>query len=200
MDFNLKQEFNRKLIHLSSSIYPILYMFFSKEIMIAITLVLFLAVFLWDLLRIKGFEFKILLFLNKFLRKKELKRFVGATFFLASMFLVILLFPKDIAILSMFILIFCDTSAALVGKTFGKLKIKALDKSLEGFLAFNIVGFIIVSIYLNITYEIIGYNLYLLSFLAVFIAGVAELFSNKLKIDDNFFITLAFATSLYVFL
>ena len=200
MDFNLKQEFNRKLIHLSSSIYPILYMFISKELMVSITAVLFAGILLWDLLRIKGFEFKYLVFLNQFIRAKESKRLIGATFFLASMLLVIILFPKDIAIVSIFILILCDTFAALAGKAFGRIKIKSLGKSLEGLLAFNLVGFIIVSIYLNISYENAGYSLYLLSFLAVFITGIVELFSNKLKIDDNFSITLVSAICLYFFL
>ncbi len=200
MNFNFKQEFNRKLIHLSSSIYPILYMFFTKEVMVVITSVVLASVFLWDFCRLIKIELQFLSFINKFIREKESKRLIGATYFLASILLVIILFPKNIAIVSMFILIFCDTFAALIGKSIGKLKIKSLDKSIEGFIAFIITGFFILCIYLQIVYETVTYNLYLLSFISICITGMVELFSNKVKIDDNFSITLVSALCLYFFL
>ncbi|MCL2566590.1 MAG: SEC59/DGK1/VTE5 family protein [Alphaproteobacteria bacterium] len=199
MDFNLKQEFNRKLIHLSSSIYPIAYIFLSKNIMAAIVAILFLAVFLWDCCRIRGYNFRIITIFSSFVREKESKRFIGATYFLAAILLVVVIFPKYIAIVSMFVLIFCDTAAALIGKTFGKNKIKGTHKSLEGFIAFIITGLVIMIIYLQLR-NIADINSYLLAFLAVFITGMVELFSDNFKIDDNLSITLAMSICLYFFL
>ncbi|MDR2007420.1 MAG: hypothetical protein LBQ34_00410 [Alphaproteobacteria bacterium] len=208
MDFNFKQELNRKLIHLSSSIYPIAYLFLSKPVMITIIAVLFVAILFWDIARLKKINLKIITMFSGFVREKESAKLTGATYFLAAILLVIVLFPKDIAIISMFVLIFCDTAAALFGKAFGKTKIKGTNKSLVGFIAFIAVGFIIMIIYLN-TGEffinprfnnIVDISAYLLVFIPVIIAGLVELYSDKIRIDDNFSITLTIAICLYILL
>jgi dolichol kinase len=73
---------------------------------------------------------------------------MGSTYFLFSTLLTILLFPKSIAIASLFILILADTSAALVGKGIGKISI--FGKTLEGSIAFFFCALLIVWIYPNL--------------------------------------------------
>lgn len=68
------------------------------------------------------------------LRKNEFKKFSSMTIFLVSMFITILLFQKNIAIIASSFLIFGDSFSKLFGLAFGKHKI--LDKSLEGSLAY----------------------------------------------------------------
>jgi len=51
------------------------------------------------------------------------------------MFLVVLLFSKEVAIASLCILVFADISSALVGTHLGKIKITK-NKTLEGTIVF----------------------------------------------------------------
>jgi len=190
MEFTFKQELYRKLIHLSSIVYPISYFFVSKQLMSILLITLFLLCFIWDILRIK--QINLFKFANIFLREKEInnKHLTGATWFLLSCSLVVVIFPQPVAILSILILIFCDTIAALIGKAFGKTKIPYIEKkSLEGFLAFIILGLIISYYFTN--YFNIPYNIY--NPLAVIISAIIELIAKKIKIDDNFGITISFA-------
>ena len=83
------------------------------------------------------------------------------------------IFPKNIAVFSMFILCFSDTLAALFGRKFGKIKIG--NKSLEGFFAFIFSGLLISCIFQNIPFFI--------RFASVIFAGLIEL--NSIKINDN---------------
>ena len=73
---------------------------------------------------------------------------MGSTYFLFSSLLVILLFPKPIAIASLLILVLSDTSAALVGRGIGKVSF--WGKTLEGSMAFFICSLLIVWIYPNL--------------------------------------------------
>ena len=70
---------------------------------------------------------------------------MGSTYFLLSSSLILILFPKTIAIVSLLILILSDTCAALVGKGIGKISI--FGKTLEGSMAFFFSALLIVWIY-----------------------------------------------------
>jgi dolichol kinase len=84
-------------------------------------------------------------FLGTVLREEERDTLMGSTYFLFSSILVILFFPKPIAIVSLLILILSDTAAALVGKVVGRIRI--FGKTLEGSLAFFFTSLIIVWVY-----------------------------------------------------
>lgn len=196
MEFSFKKEINRKLIHLSSLIYPLSYHFFDKKEMISILLILFLIVFTWDLLRIRSLESKLLKFLHVFLRHSEInnKKFTGATWFMLSFLIVTIFFPRYIAVLSMVVLIIGDTFAALIGKKYGKTKI--FNKSLEGLIAF-IVSSLLVSYGYIFALDIelpLEHNIFLI--LAIIIAAFAELISKHISIDDNLIIPIIFASIL----
>jgi len=82
------------------------------------------------------------------------------------------------------VMVLSDTSAALIGRKYGMIKI--IDKSLEGSLAFFITTLVILAS----AYKF-GMPLTLLHIIVVgFLSTLAELFSNKLNLDDNIFVSL----------
>ena len=192
---DMKKELLRKSVHLSSIVYPLLYLFIEKHFMVYMLAMLFVLVFLWDILRINNIELKLLSFINSVLREKEIKnkQFAGATWFLLSSFIVVTLFKKDVAIMALLILVICDTVAAIVGKSLGKTKI--LDKSLEGFASFIFFGVLIVLIYSLLNNFDINFKYIILSFIVVVITATSELIANKIKLDDNLLITIVFSIS-----
>ena len=143
-----KYEVMRKSIHLASLLIPIVYYFISAgvalKILIPITL---LSIFL----DISRFYSPLLekLFNNTFgflMRAHEIdrtkKNLSGATYVFISAIFSIAVFPKQIFLLAFPVLILSDTAAALFGRRFGKHKF--LSKSLEGTIAFFVVGCIVV--------------------------------------------------------
>ena len=114
--------------------------------------------------------------------EKDFKKnlFTGGTYYALGIFLALLLFPKEVAVLSILIMIWCDTMAALIGKKFGKRKIIG-DKSLEGSLAFVITGILLVFI---LQFFFPEYNFYKAGFITVFLAAVFEQISF-IRINDN---------------
>ena len=150
-----KSEYIRKLIHLSNLTIPISYYYVFQDkrfflICLFFLVLIFVAV---DLLREKNKYIKIFfnLFFNRMMRKHELDgALTGASWVMISAFVTILIFPKNIAILSLIFMSIGDTVAGLAGRAIGKLKIG--EKTVEGFL----MGFLACAL--------ISYNYKLLSF------------------------------------
>lgn len=110
--------------------------------------------------------------------------FTGGTYILISFFICILFFNKEIAILSMLIIVISDTAAAVTGKTIGKRKIGT--KTLEGGIAFFVTAMILFFIVIKPN----DLTLIYIGFLSVFLTAVFELI--PLKADDNITIPLFF--------
>jgi len=141
-------EIKRKIVHFATLVIPVGYALTSEETVILFLVPLFLALLLVDLLRHFHPGMSSLFrkyFFGRVLREEEKPALMGATYFIFSTLLTILLFPKPIAIASIFILIVSDTAAALVGKGVGRVKI--FGKTLEGSMAFLITSLLIVWIY-----------------------------------------------------
>lgn len=179
----MKKEIFRKLIHLSSIIYPILYIFFlSKKQMLFITCSIAVFLIMLDIIRkyctpIKRISAKIFYYVC---REKELEGAVlGSTYFMIGTFLTILFFSKKIAVASLFILIISDTAASLVGKAVPSRKLYQ-HKSLSGFIAF-IISSIIISAFFN--------YFFIIPSIAV---AFLELYAQKLRIDDNLLIPVSY--------
>lgn len=192
---SIRAEIKRKLIHLSSLWIPFIYLFLDKVAMIyAVGSVALIALSIESLrTRSKKFNSLFIKAFKQILRKDELnisQQMTGAGYFMFASFLTIFIFSKEIAIISLLILIICDTFASIVGRLWGRDKI--LNKSFQGFLAFLICGIIIVSIS---DYYFFLYNIPMLlsGYSALFIVATLELFSSKLKMNDNFIIPLFFA-------
>ena len=183
----MKQEIIRKLIHLSSLIYPLAYIFLlSKPTMIKITLYLLCLLIVVDFLRIKYTKFQSLC--NKlfglFSRKEEREgKIYGSTYFMCGIFLTILFFPKYTAITSMFVLIISDTAASIFGKMIKSKKI-IKEKTIFGFLSFVCTATIIIFCF----GQSFNFNTFLIALLIAFITGAVELFAKVICIDDNLLI------------
>tara|TARA_Y100001935_G_scaffold144425_1_gene119283 strand:+ start:936 stop:1523 length:588 start_codon:yes stop_codon:yes gene_type:complete len=186
-----KSEYIRKLIHLSNLIIPISYYYvFQDKRFFLISLFFFVLIFLAiDLFREKNKYIKILfnLFFNRMMRKHELNgALTGASWVMISAFFTILIFPKNIAILSLIFMSVGDTVAGLVGRRVGKLKIG--EKTLEGF----VFGFLACAI-ISYNYKLIPFSISIYGSLVGMIFEVLPL-----PLDDNLKIPLSSASIMFV--
>ena len=186
-----KSEYIRKLIHLSNLIIPISYYYvFQDKRFFLISLFFFVLIFLAiDLFREKNKYIKILfnLFFNRMMRKHELNgALTGASWVMISAFFTILIFPKNIAILSLIFMSVGDTVAGLVGRRVGKLNIG--EKTLEGF----VFGFLACAI-ISYNYKLIPFSISIYGSLVGMIFEVLPL-----PLDDNLKIPLSSASIMFV--
>ena len=186
-----KSEYIRKLIHLSNLTIPISYYYvFQDKRFFLISLFFFVLIFLAiDLFRDKNKYIKILfnLFFNRMMRKHELNgALTGASWVMISAFFTILIFPKNIAILSLIFMSVGDTVAGLVGRKIGKLKIG--EKTVEGF----VFGFLACAI-ISYNYKLIPFSISIYGSLVGMIFEVLPL-----PLDDNLKIPLSSASIMYV--
>jgi dolichol kinase len=182
----------RKILRLAAIIFPILYLFISKSQILWFTGIVLGIMLIPEIARFASPKSALAKFWKKLLfKEKEEKMKISAiTLFLISAFIIILLFEKNIAIASIFIMIFGDLIAGIIGRLFGKhIVVRKTHKTIEGFLAFFWYCFIISLI---LTY-FINLNIYLLLIASLF-AAAAELFSYR--IDDNLTVGLVAAISM----
>jgi dolichol kinase len=114
--------------------------------------------------------------------EKDFKRnlFTGGTYYAIGIFLSVLLFPKEVAVFSILIMIWCDTMAALVGKKYGTRKLIG-TKTTEGSIAFIFTGVLLV---FALQYLFPEFNFYKAGFITVILAAVFEQLSF-IRINDN---------------
>jgi dolichol kinase len=169
---------------------PSIYYFISRELALTILGILSLLALAIDLGRYRFTKFGELFYkifgflLRKHEKDKIKKNLNGATYVLLSAFLGVLILPKLIFINAFAILIISDSSAALIGRRYGKTPF--LKKSLQGTLAFFISAIIVIVFapkYDNLFGE------YLIGILAAIVGSIVENISNDL-VDDNLSIPL----------
>lgn len=188
---SFKKELYRKLIHLSSLWIPALIYFVKPEISISVFATIFIGDVILEYGNYKKWRwarrtFGLLFY--RALRNKELKRsrlqLSGGAYVMLSAIACTLLFPANIAVVAMTVMLISDTCAALFGKAYGTRRLYK-NKSLEGTVAFFISALAIMMIYnfiLPVTY---------VSIIAAFVATLAEMFEDKIDVDDNFSIPLS---------
>ena len=186
-----KSEYIRKLIHLSNLTIPISYYYvFQDKTFFLLCLFFLVLIFISiDLLREKNKYIKIFfnLFFNRMMRKHELDgALTGASWVMISAFVTILIFPKNIAILSLIFMSVGDTVAGLVGRKIGKLKIG--EKTVEGF----VFGFLACAI-ISYNYKLIPFSISIYGSLVGMIFEVLPL-----PLDDNLKIPLSSASIMYL--
>jgi len=190
-------ELIRKGIHLSSLSIPVIYFFISRPAALTILIPLTLLFGLSDLARlfVPAFGELYRKFFGFLLRRHELnagrRRLNGATYVLLSATLCVWLFPKIIVITAFAILIISDTSAALIGRKFGRHPF--LGKSFEGTTAFFMSGLLVVALAPKIAYLPAEY---LIGVLAAALGAVVEALSGDI-IDDNLSIPIAISLAMW---
>jgi dolichol kinase len=191
-EIDIKYEFYRKSIHVVSTIIPIIYIFTSREfIVLLVGIGTFLMVVVDVLKRYsKPFGNFYNSIFGKILRADESnfdkKLFTGGTYYAFGIFLSLVFFSKEIAIVSILTMIWSDTLAAIYGRNFGKIKLYG-KKTLEGSITFFVSGvliFFILSLFLD------GYFFWKAAFVALFVTTLFELFVSK--INDNLAIPLVY--------
>lgn len=187
MNHELKTEIYRKSLHLSSLWMPVFIYFMPRVwslVLFGGGLILNLIIEYLNFRRVRAASNIFRRIFQKILRSKENNRKVftpsGSVYVLAAAFLSCVFFPPLIAAAGLAVMLVSDTIAALVGKRFGRLKIYK-KKSLVGSIAFFVSALIIV-------WSINGLSFSTL--IACFLATMAELYEDRLKIDDNLSIPL----------
>ena len=192
----MREEIFRKSVHLSSLTYPIIYFLFLTKIqMITLVFCIMLFVIVGDLVRVKTKWLNNIF--NIILRDGEKNGGLsGATFFMIGTFLTVLIFNKNIAIASLFVLVISDTAAAIFGKLIKSKKILG-DKSVAGCFAFLASSIMITLVSFYLFRWTSNYNL-LHIFIPCFVTTIAELFAKKIHMDDNILIPIVFGLSIYL--
>ncbi|MGE5353197.1 MAG: diacylglycerol/polyprenol kinase family protein [Acidobacteriota bacterium] len=130
------------------------------------------------------------------LRKHEMdhkkRNLNGATYVLVSALICVLILPKVFFLTAFSVLILSDSSAALIGRKFGKHKF--LFKSLEGTLAFFISACLVVAFAPKVAHLPAEY---IIGIIAVAIGAIAENISYGWA-DDNLTIPLSIGLVMWI--
>jgi dolichol kinase len=178
MDFF--DELNRKLVHLSSVSIPIGIYFLPKRTCLQILFLLTVLFLSIEILRMvhRPTSRIFYTFFGPILRRKERFTLTGSTTLLMSSLVCVLVFQKPIAVAALCFLIVGDTMAALVGKSFGRIKV--FRKTVEGSLA--CLGTCVVIVLIVPPLELI------VGLIGAFVATLIELL--PIPLDDNFLIPI----------
>jgi len=192
LEISFYNEFKRKGIHLFALSIPIGYFLLPKLLSLSILILSTLGAIAIDIIRLKKLPLHGFLnqLLGPILREHESADFAGSSYILSASTFTILLFDKSVAVTAISFIILGDIAAALIGRKFGKTKIKWSvannrinwnnRKSLEGSLSclFMCVLVALVVPHLPLWVGIIG----------ALTATVAE--GISLPINDNFSVPL----------
>lgn len=180
---SIKTELYRKAIHLSSLWIAL----FIYIVPIDFCMITFLILFLGNLyIEYAAFHktshigtlFRKMFF--KTFRNKEIytKKFIpsGSVYVLAAALIVSVCYTTKAAAIAMAIMIVSDSCAALIGKTFGKIRFYN-KKTLEGTFAFWLSAFLIIMAFCSVSV--------ITAFIIAAVTTMTEFFEKELRIDDN---------------
>ncbi len=146
---SFSNEIYRKIFHISSLIIPLIYIytnFFNFIIFLTIsTACMFIININYNMI-LRLIDSKINL--DFIIRDYEKKSLWSASYMILTFLLLSIIFPKNIAIISMMLASVCDPLAGLFGQKYGKIKI-IHNKTLEGTYIFIVSAFLLVSLYLH---------------------------------------------------
>ncbi len=172
-------------MHASAILVPLLAEATSKSvILIALTCVTGVYI-LSEALRLNGKRMPIITkFTLRMSRLDERGRFISSPAYLAAgVVLVMLFFPAEIALASIAVVAVGDPVAALVGRSFGRVRFG--QKSLEGSAAGLAAGFLLASIFIKPFVALVG------TIFAMFYELVG-------KVDDNLTIPIIAAAVMFL--
>jgi len=193
LDFSEAQakeiKFWRTILRPLAIVFPLMYLLLDRHFMLIFIGSVALAFLLLDLVRLLSKKTNLILFKSFLFKQKEVRTFSSMTMFLVAIFLSILLFPKNIAILALTFLIFGDVFAKVIGMLFGKVHIfkKTLEGSITYFLAAVIFGMLLQP-YLGVSY--------LMLLLGALTAALIELI--PWGVDDNLSVAILSGAVMYI--
>ena len=176
-------EINRQIFHLLfglAIVILLVYGLLSDEIILGLILIGIILSFLSR--RIKVPIIRNLL--HRFEREKEIRKFPGKgiIFYLAGIYIVLILFPREVAMASIMILALGDSVSHLYGLHYGKIKHPlSSTKFLEGTIAGFIAGFIGAFVFLP-------WHEAFFASLAAMIVEAVEIKIGTEQVDDNLII------------
>jgi dolichol kinase len=195
-----RSEVLRKLIHLSSMWMVLAIYVLDREQAIVLFALLMAGMSIFEVLRRLTPLGRRLTqkFMGKILRPHETAPghigLTGAFYVVLSVLLALMLFSKTVVMAALAVMLLADTAAALIGRRYGKKKI--LDKSAEGCAAYFVVATAVLSAGVQAGMGLPWYAIPLVALGST----LTELFSKKLRLDDNLTITLGTAALLQLFL
>jgi dolichol kinase len=179
---NIILELLRKLFHLSGLfivvLYTLLLNYFSSSVAILSITALLLLLLEIEYIRLEH-KPKLATVFSALFRKHERNNIASSVFFVISCVICFAAFDYWIAVLAMFMTVFGDLFAAIIGKAFGKLRIwrkKTLVGTMSGLGANLLVGLLILPLSPIVFIPM------------AFIASSVEMITNKL--DDNLTVPL----------
>jgi len=196
--FSLKKETLKKILPWRSLlrplavIFPIAYFYLDKKNLLLILGILGAIPIIFDLIRLYKKEINQYFFTKekRILKIAEEHRFSSISLFFISVFLTVLIFDKEIAIIAMVFVIFGDLFAKFFGSEYGRVKIFG-EKTLEGSLAFLLACLLsgyILSFYLSLSaFSIVGG-----------IIGATIIEALPLGINDNFSVAIFSSGIMYI--
>jgi dolichol kinase len=189
-------EIIRKGIHLTSLLIPVVYSFVTKQTALSILVPLTLLFVVSDAARLLvpafgRFYSRLFGFLLRAHEKNDAgRRLNGATYVLLSATILVIFFPKVVVITAFAILIISDTSAALIGRRFGRHRF--MTKSVEGSSAFLVSALLVVAVAPKVGYLPAEY---LIGAVAALLGAIVE--ASALGLDDNLSIPLSVGGALW---
>lgn len=172
----------RNAFHFSGVTIPLAYLFFGRPATLLFTGFLLSLCLVLEFLRIKGHIQ--LPWVKQHLKETESRRPTGSLYFLISSLATVLIFSRESAIPSLFVLSLSDPFSSLVGFRLGRTRLAG--KSVEGAVAFFLSAYLILTFFSIRVHVVV---------IAAFAASVTELFSSRL-IDDNLWIPIVTASVL----
>jgi dolichol kinase len=186
-------ELKRKILHVMFGIIGLVLLIYN----IVNPLIIFIILVIGIIISLLSMKFKIPVisyFLKNFERQKDMQQLPGrgVIFAVIGSLIALKLFPQNIALASISILIFGDPISYFIGMAFGKTKIFLnKSKNIEGHISGFLVSSIITMFFVPIALAIAG----------SLIAMISELLIIKIKdikIDDNLIIPLAAGTIMFI--
>ena len=193
---HIREEYFRKSIHVLFTSCILFICYLPKQTAYNLLAITLLTVFLYEQLRHHNPLLRQLLKhirLHTILRQHEKNHWTGASYVVIATALCYFLFPQTIFILSLLVLGWADSAAAIFGRHFAQAT--SQGKSMVGSFAFFMTSFGIVCLlswYWSLPFVLAGG-------LASFFAMLAERYSSRFWIDDNLSIPLIFAWTIEVF-
>lgn len=176
-------EILRKTVHLSGLlivvIYTLLLNYFSEQLAILVLTALLLILLEVEYIRIEH-KPRIANMFSGLFRHHEKNQLTGSVFYVISCIIAFAAFDYWIAVVALFMMVFGDLVASIMGKSFGKTKLfkkKTWVGTLSGLAANLVVGVLILS------------ETAILIIPMAITATLVEMFTNKL--DDNLTVPLS---------